>query len=101
MTVPTDEELRELALRSLKRKRGFLTHLVSYIIVNAFLWVVYVFGALSSEPHAWWPWPLVVMAGWGIGLGLNAWAVYGRANGPISEEQIQREIRRQTGSGGS
>lgn len=96
MTVPTDEELRELALESLKRKRGFQKHLRSYIIVNAFLWVVYVLGATQS--HVWWPWPLIVMAGWGIGLGLNAWAVYGRANGPISEDEIRREIDRQRSS---
>lgn len=97
--MPTDAEARELALEALKRKRGFSKHLRAYIIVNAFLWVMYVFGAVQS--HVWWPWPLIVMAGWGIGLAMNAWAVYERANGPISEAEIQREMDRQKGAGGS
>ncbi len=96
--MPTDAELRDLALKSLKAKRGFVKHLAAYVIVNAFLWVVYVLAALQDG--GWWPWPLVVMAGWGIGLGLNAWAVYGRASRPISEDEIRREVERQKGAGG-
>jgi len=99
VTVPSDEELRATALDSLKRKRGFAKHLRAYVIVNAFLWAVYVLTAIQS--HEWWPWPLVVMAGWGIGLGLNAWSVYGRAARPISEDEIRREVARQRGAGGS
>lgn len=99
--MPTDDELRELAVQSLRRKRGFMKHLGAYIIVNAFLWVLYVIGALSSDPPSWFPWPLIVMAGWGVGLGLNAWAVYGRAARPISEDEIRREMDRQKGSGAS
>ena len=97
--MPTDEEARALALEALKRKRGFARHLRAYIIVNAFLWVVYALSATQS--HMWFPWPLVVMAGWGVGLGMNAWAVYGRASRPISEDEIRREIERQKGAGGS
>jgi hypothetical protein len=95
--MPTDEELRELAVQSLKRKRGFMKHLRSYIVVNAFLWALYVWAGISS--HEWAPWPLIVMGGWGIGLGLNAWAVYGRGSGPITEDEIQRQIQKQKGAG--
>jgi hypothetical protein len=35
------------------------------------------------------------MGGWGIGLIMNAYDVYGRE--PIREEQIQREIERLRG----
>ena len=95
--MPTDEEMREEAIRAVKRKRGFKNHLAAYIIVNAFLWVLYVIAAVQEGE--WWPWPLVVMAGWGIGLALNWRAAYGRATGPITEEEIQHEIDRQKGGG--
>jgi len=41
-------------------------------------------------------WPIFPMLGWGIGLGLHAWAVYG--SHPPTEEEIQREIRSMRGS---
>lgn len=34
-------------------------------------------------------WPIIA---WGIGLGANAWDAYGRK--PISEERIEREVRK-------
>ena len=34
--MPTDEEMREEAIKAVKRKRGFKNHLAAYIIVNAF-----------------------------------------------------------------
>jgi hypothetical protein len=41
------------------------------------------------------PWPLIVMGFWGVGLVMNAYEVYWRA--PIREEDIQREIERLRG----
>jgi hypothetical protein len=46
--------------------------------------------ALSS--HSWWPWPIFVTLGWGIGIALNAWDVYGRR--PITEADVRREMQR-------
>jgi hypothetical protein len=46
-------------------ERGFLTHLIIYIIVNAFL----IFINLYTSPKSlWFPWPL---AGWGVGLAFH------------------------------
>jgi len=42
-------------------------------------------------------WPGWVLGGWGIGLLLHAWEVFGRR--PISEADILREMDRQRGSG--
>ena len=85
----TEDELREQALRRLKKKRDFKTHVLMYVVVNAFLVVIW---ALTSEGFFW---PIFPILGWGIGLGANAWDVYGRK--PISEGEIQNEISRLRG----
>jgi len=36
----TDPELRELALKRLKKRQDFRAHVVVYIVVNAFLWAL-------------------------------------------------------------
>jgi hypothetical protein len=37
-------------------------------------------------------WPIFPILGWGIGVGANAWDVYGRK--PITEDEVQRETER-------
>jgi hypothetical protein len=94
--MATDEEIREYAIKAIKKKRDFKSHVVAYVIVNAFLVLIW----YLSSPDAYF-WPIWVMGGWGIGLAFNAWDVYGRSNGPIGEDEIQREIERQSRSKGS
>jgi hypothetical protein len=72
---------------ALKRKRDFKAHLAAYVIINAFLVVVWY---LNGRGYFWPGW---VLAGWGIGLAFNAWDAYGR-RGDISEAEIQREMER-------
>ncbi|HYM54568.1 MAG TPA: 2TM domain-containing protein [Solirubrobacteraceae bacterium] len=76
--------VREQALERIKKRRDLGAHLVSYIVINAALWGIW---ALTSGGY---PWPVWVTGGWGIGLLLNAWDVYGRR--PITEDEIRREI---------
>jgi hypothetical protein len=85
--VATEEELREAAVQRLNKRREFGRHVVAYIVVNAALIMIWYFTG-----HGYF-WPAWVLGGWGIGLALNAWDVYGRR--PISEEEIRREMDRQ------
>jgi fatty acid desaturase len=86
------EVVREQALRRLKKRRDFHSHLFAYLTVNVVLWGVWAF--FSARSHSWNPWPLWVTLGWGVALILNAWDVYGRR--PITEGDIQREMDRLT-----
>ena len=81
---PLDE--REQALRMIKRRRDLATHAVAYLVFNGAVWVVW---ALSGGGT---PWPLWLTGLWGIGLAMNVWDVYGRR--PVTEEDVQREMRR-------
>jgi 2TM domain-containing protein len=84
----TEADLRQQAIRSLRKKRDFRSHVVAYVLVNALLVVIW---AVTSRDFFW---PIFPIVGWGIGLAFNAWGVYGRR--PMSEEDILREQQRLT-----
>jgi glucose dehydrogenase len=85
----TPDALRDHALMRLKKRRDFKAHVFAYVIVNAVVWGIWTVIGLSS--HSWWPWPVFVTLGWGMGLVMNAWDVYVRK--PITEDELQREIK--------
>ena len=79
-----DQERREAAIERLKERRDFWSHVLAYIIVNAFLIGIW---AWTANGTYFWPfWPL---AGWGIGLAFHAWDTF---RPPISEAAIQRQM---------
>ncbi|MEX0992668.1 MAG: 2TM domain-containing protein [Solirubrobacterales bacterium] len=78
------EELRNEAVKRLKKKRDFKAHLLSYVLINAMLVGIW---AISGAGFFW---PAFVLLGWGVGLAFNAYDVYGRHT--ITEDQVQREI---------
>ena len=86
LTPADPEQLREQAVRNLKKKRDFRAHLFIYVTVNAVLVVIW---AITSAGFFW---PIFPILGWGIGIAANAWDVYGRK--PISEDEIARETER-------
>jgi len=82
-----EQVLHDKAVRRLKEQRDFRSHLLVYILVNTFLVVIW----LLTDPHGFF-WPVFPIAGWGIGVVMNAWDVYGRQE--ITEEAIHREMDR-------
>ena len=89
-TYPNDEA-RQAAIQSLRRKRGFWGHCTVYAIVNGMFVIMWLVLGLTSG--AWFFWPIFPMAGWGIGLAFNAVSAFGAANQPITEAEIQTEIQ--------
>ena len=83
-----DQAPRDRAMTQLKKRRDFRSHLLVYLLVNAFLVTIWA----VTDVHGFF-WPVFVLAGWGIGLVMNAWDVYWRRE--ITEEDIQREMERQ------
>jgi 2TM domain len=84
--VLSDDTLREAAVERLKKRQDFRAHLLVYTLVIGLLWTIW---ALTGANF---PWPLIVMGGWGVGLLMNAYDVYGRR--PIAERDVEREIER-------
>lgn len=67
-----DEALWEIA----KKRASFKTHLVSYIIVNAFLWGIWLFSDSMDNNYNRFPWPMWTTLGWGIGLAFHYAGAY-------------------------
>jgi 2TM domain len=82
-----EQVLRDRAVRQLKKERDFRGHLLVYVLVNAFLVVIWAI----TDLHGFF-WPVFPIVGWGIGVIMNAWDVYGRHE--ISEQDIKQEMER-------
>lgn len=56
-----DPQIWQLA----QRRVAFKYHLGTYVVVNAFFWILWY---LTGRDQHGWPWPIWPMIGWGIGL---------------------------------
>ncbi len=88
--MESSEDLRETAIKRLKKRGELRSHLVVYLLVNAVLWGIWAVGDGGG-----FPWPVFVTGGWGVGLLLDAWETYGRR--PVTEQDVQIEMRRLEG----
>lgn len=77
---------RDEARRRVQTKRDFVSHLVAYVVINAFL-----VGAWALTGHGYF-WPVWIIGGWGIGLVLHAWDVFWRR--PVTESDVDKELGR-------
>jgi hypothetical protein len=87
--APTDADLvseRERVRERLQLRRDFGTHVVAYVVINAFLVGVWAFTGAGYF------WPAWVLGVWGAGLVLHAWEAFVRR--PITESDVDAELRR-------
>ena len=82
---PDSEEWAQ-ARKRVNDRRDFGSHVVAYVVVNAFLTLVW---AVTSAGYFW---PAWVLGGWGIGLVLHGWELFVRR--PITDADVQAELQR-------
>lgn len=87
-TLTTEEDLRAKAIKRIKRKRDFVGHVAVFLVINAGLWVVWAVDGADTDDL----WPAWVTGIWLVVLVLDAFKVYGER--PISDQQIEEEVRR-------
>ena len=85
-THETSTNERERALAQIKKRRDFGAHVVTFVVINLAVWLLW------ASTGSGYPWPAWLTGFWAIGLVLNGWDVYFRA--PITEDEIRREIDR-------
>ena len=82
-----DEQAKyQEAKKRVEEIKGFYFHLISYIVVNAALVVI---NLLTSPEYLWFIWPII---GWGVGLLIHAFTVFGNVMGKAWEERKIKEI---------
>ena len=66
-----DPKLWEIA----RERTHFKWNLFSYIVINIFLWAIWIFTYDKSDDDGW-PWPVWVTLGWGIGVAFHYFEAY-------------------------
>jgi hypothetical protein len=92
-------DLRARAEKRVKEREKLKWHAATYLIINLFLWGIWLVIALTNSPHDWQGvWPIWVTLGWGIGLAFNFFGYYtGRSSEARREELIEREMEKMRG----
>jgi len=80
---------REQARLRLQSRADFGTHIVAYVVINAFLVGIWAFTGAGYF------WPAWVLGIWGAGLVLHAWDAF--VHRPITEADVDAELRRHPG----
>lgn len=99
-TTPTEEpgsreqraggsHARREARRRIEARRGFTANVVAYVVINLALIGVW---AVSGGGYFW---PAWVLLGWGVGIVFHAWDTFFKR--PVTEADIDEELRRQSG----
>lgn len=93
-TVPVrdDAALREEVVATLKRKRKFWDDAAAFVVVNGILWVIWAITDRTTDNSL--PWPAWVTMVWAFLLALDGWRAFGRLRRPITETEIDAELRK-------
>ena len=85
-----EEQRDEKLWRMAKKRADFQRSLVSYFVVNAFLWFIWWFTqGRHGDAHGL-PWPVWVMIGWGIGLVYQYLNAYGGSRTDLVEKEYDK-----------
>ncbi len=93
----TDDQIRKMA----KARVGFKVHAMVYVLVNVFLMLVWAFSGGMDGMHTdtgWGGssyWPMWTHLGWGLGLAIHGFVVYGPGSDMLEREE--RRIRERMG----
>ena len=85
----TDSQRDEKLWKTAKKRVEFKKHLITYIIINVFLWCLWLFTG-SKYGNSIFPWPAFVTIGWGIGLVFNYIAAYSGFKDSMIDSEYQK-----------
>lgn len=88
--MTTSEDTRAVARKRLEDRRGFVPHVIIFLMVNAGLILVW-----TANGSVGLFWPMFPLLFWGAGLAAHAWSAF--FSRPITEADIDREAERLTG----
>lgn len=93
----TDEQVTKMA----KARVGFKVHFMVYVLVNLFLMAIWMVTSGADMMDARvndmddYYWPMWTHLGWGLGVAIHGFMVYGPGNNMLAREE--EKIRQQMG----
>jgi hypothetical protein len=91
MSTTSPNEQRDEQLWTIAKKRaGFKRHLITYVIINIFLWAIWYFSPHRDYYSGDFPWPLWTTLGWGVGLAFNYAGAYLFTKDDQTEKEYQK-----------
>ena len=85
-----DPKLWEIA----RKRSSFKTSLITYLIVNAFLWGLWYFTHGHNHNDKW-PWPIWPTLGWGVGIVFQYFGAYVYPEANSAEREYEKLKRKQ------
>lgn len=92
----TPENIDQALWETAKRRVGFRSHLLTYIIINAFLWALWYFSHDSENLNDPFPWPMWTTLGWGVGIAFHFARTYLNNETNSVEQEYQKLKNKQT-----
>lgn len=89
-----ENEKDKMLWKEAKRRVGFKNHVITYLAVNIFFWVMWYFTDYKNGDdghHSGIPWPTFCTLGWGFGLFWHGIGVYMRGN---KVDQVEKEYQK-------
>ncbi len=84
--MATEDGRREQAIKNIKRKRDIVSHVVSFIVVNIIMVIIWY---ATGRGYFWPEWVLLATA---ISLVVGIWNAFRSGPSEISEADISREM---------
>lgn len=91
METPRDKYLWKKA----QNRVAFKSHALMYVLVNAGMWLLYLFMRTQPWGDNLHPWPIWSMIGWGIGLASHYFSAYGTTDHrKLAEQEYEKLLRK-------
>jgi 2TM domain len=82
-----DERLWKMA----QKRADFKKRLFTYIVVNVFLWCIWLFTKQNSGgDYSNIPWPIWPTLGWGIGIAFQYFDAYNKAGDSLADKEYEK-----------
>ncbi len=85
----TDSQNEERLWSLAKKRASFKRSLGIFVVVNAFLWIVWLLGGAKVGNHGI-PWPVWSTLGWGIGMIFYYFSVYRYPEENATEREYEK-----------